>query len=97
MAQHNSFIDGIGLTETNSLIHLDNNDTNDNNKAPTTPTFKHSASYGENKFSTMLAYKGGLSILSRNIQSINAKFDDLQSFVSRLNTSHPISAYRTVG
>ena len=35
MAQHNSFIDGIGLTETNSLIHpLNNNDTDDNNEAP---------------------------------------------------------------
>ena len=35
MAQHNSFIDGIGLTETNSLIHLlDNIDTDDNNEAP---------------------------------------------------------------
>ena len=81
MAQHNSFIDGIGLTETNSLIQLlDNND------------IKHSAYYGENEFSTMLAYKAGLSILCGNIQSINVKFDDFQSFVSRVNTSHPISA-----
>ena len=40
----------------------------------------------------MLAYKAGLSILSGNIQSINANFDDFQSFVSRVNTSHPISA-----
>ena len=40
----------------------------------------------------MLAYKAGLSILSGNIQSINAKFNDLQSFVFRVNTSHPISA-----
>ena len=54
--------------------------------------------YGENEFSTMLAYKAGLSILNGNIQSINAKFDDFQSFVSRVNTSHPISAifYRNV-
>ena len=27
-----------------------------------------------------------------NIQSINAKFDEFQSFVIRVNTSHPISA-----
>ena len=40
----------------------------------------------------MFSYKAGLSILSGNIQSINAKFDDFQSFVSRVNTSHPISA-----
>ena len=90
MAQHNSFIDGIGLTETNSLIHLlNNNDTDDNNEAP---IIKHSAYYGENEFSTMLANKAGLSILSGNIQSINAKFDEFQSFVLRVNTSHPISA-----
>ena len=76
--------------ETNSLIHLlDSNDTDDNNEALIT---KHSAYYGENEFSTMLAYKAGLSILSGNIQSINAKFDGFQSFVSRVNTSHPISA-----
>ena len=62
MAQHNSFIDGIGLTETNSLIHLlDNNDTDDNNEAP---IIKHSAYYGEKEFLTMLANKAGLSILS---------------------------------
>ena len=65
MAQQNSFIDRIGLTETNSLIHLlDNNDTDDNNEVP---IIKHSAYYDENEFSTMLAYKAGLSILSGNI------------------------------
>ena len=92
MAQQNSFIDGIGLTETNSLIHLlDNNHTDDNNEVP---IIKHSAYYGENEFSTMLAYKAGLSILSGNIQSINAKFDDFQSFVTMVNTSHHISVVR---
>ena len=81
MVQHNSFIDGIGLTETNSLIHLlDNNDTDDNNEAP---IIKHYAYYDENEFSTMLANKAGLSILSGNVQYINAKFDEFQSFVSR--------------
>ena len=49
MAQHNSFIDGVGLTETNSLIHLlDNNDT-DNNKASIIKDFAY---YGKNKFLT---------------------------------------------
>ena len=90
MAQHNSFIDGIDLTETNSLIHLlDNNDTDDNNEAP---IIKHYAYYDENEFSTMLTNKAGLSMLSGNVQYTNAKFDGFQSFVSRVNTSHPISA-----
>ena len=44
MAQHNDFIDGIGLTETNSLIHLlDSNDNDDNDEAP---IIKHSAYQG---------------------------------------------------
>ena len=90
MAQHNNFIDGIGLTETNSLIHLlDSNDNDDNDEAP---TITHSAYYGKNKFSTMLASKAGLSIWSGIIQSLNAKFDEFQFFVARVNTSHPISA-----
>ena len=37
-----------------------------------------------NTFLTMLAYKAGLSILSGTIQSINAKCDDFQSFVTRV-------------
>ena len=42
MTQQKSFIDeNIGLTETNSLIHLlDNNDTDDNNEVP---IIRHSA------------------------------------------------------
>ena len=40
----------------------------------------------------MLGYKAGLSILSENIQSINAKFDNFLSFISRVSTYHPISA-----
>ena len=46
MAQRNSFINGIGLTEANSLIHLLNNDdTDDDNEVH---LIKHSAYYGEN-------------------------------------------------
>ena len=33
-----------------------------------------------------------MSILSANIQSINAKFDEFSSFVDRVNTHNPISA-----
>ena len=48
MAQRNSFINGIGLTEANSLIHLLNNDdTDDDNEVH---LIKHSAYYGENEF-----------------------------------------------
>ena len=40
----------------------------------------------------MLSNKTGLSILSGNIQSINAKYDEFSSFVDRVNTTNPISA-----
>ena len=36
--------------------------------------------------------KAGMSIISRNIRSINAKFDEFSSFVDRENTHNPISA-----
>ena len=74
---------------TNSLVHLlDSNDTDDSNEVP---IVKHSAYYGENDFSSMLANKAGLTILSGNIQSIKAKFDELEAFINRVNTSNPIS------
>ena len=86
---HTNLINGINLTPTNSLVHLlDSNDTDDNNEVP---IVKHSAYYGENDFSSMLANKAGLTILSGNIQSIKAKFDELDAFINRVNTSNPIS------
>ena len=92
MAQRNSFINGIGLTEANSLIHLlSNDDTDDDNELH---LVKHSAYYGEKHFSNLylLSNISGMSILSGNIQSINAKFDEFSSFVDRVNTHNPISA-----
>ena len=90
MAQHSYFIDGIGLTETNSLIHL--LDSNDNDYNDEASIIKHSAYHGENEFSTMLTSKAGLSILSGNIQSVNAKFDEFQSLVTTVNRCHPFNA-----
>ena len=73
---------------------LDNNDTNnDNNEVP---IIKHCAYYGENIFSTMLAYKAGLSILSGNIQSINAKFDVFQ-FCYKSKHFSPYQCYMSTG
>ena len=90
MAQRNNFINGIGLTETNSLIHLLNtDDANDDNELH---LIKHTAYYGDNEFLKMLSNKTGLSILSGNIQSINAKYDEFSSFADRVNTTNPISA-----
>ena len=89
MAQRNSFINGNGLTEANSLIHLLNNDdTDDHNQLH---LVKYSAYYGENEFSKLLSSKADMSILSGNIQIINATFDEFSSFVDRINTHNPIS------
>ena len=89
MAQRNQFVDDI-LSDKTSLIHLlDSNDDEDNKEAH---IIKHSPYYGETDFSNLLVEKPGFSILSMNIQSINAKFDEFQSFVSRMNIINPISA-----
>ena len=68
MAQRNSFINGIGLTEANSLIHLLNNDdTDDDNEVH---LIKHSAYYGKNEFSKLLSSKAGMSILSETFKAL---------------------------
>ena len=88
MAQRNQFVDDI-LSDKTSLIHLlDSNDDEDNKEAH---IIKHSPYYGETDFSNLLVEKPGFSILSMNIQSVNAKFDEFQSFVSRMNIINPIS------
>ena len=53
---------------------------------------KHPAYYGENEFSKLLANKAGYTILSINIQSIHAKFDEFEAFINRMNVTNPISA-----
>ena len=89
MAQRNQFVDNI-LSDKTLLIHLlDSNDDEDNKEAH---IIKHSPYYGETDFSNLLVEKPGFSILSMNIQSVNAKFDEFQSFVSRMNIINPISA-----
>ena len=70
------------LSDKTSLIYLlYNNDAEDNNEAH---VIKHSHYHGETEFSKLLVGKPGLSILSVNIQSVNAKFDEFESFVNHL-------------
>ena len=45
--------------------------------------------YNETDFSKLLQKKGGLSILSVNMQCVNAKFDEFQAFVDRINVKKP--------
>ena len=66
---HTNLINGINLTPTNSLVHLlDSNDTDDNNEVP---IVKHSAYYGENDFSSMLANKAGFTLHTSHLVEIS--------------------------
>ena len=86
---HTNLINRINLKPTNSLAYLlDSNDTDDNNEVP---IVKHSACFGEKDFSSMLRNNADLTILSGHIQSIKAKFDELEVFINRVNTSNHIS------
>ena len=70
MAQRNEFVDNV-LSDKSSLIHLlDINDAEDNKEVH---ILKHSPYYGETNFLNFWSKKTGLSILSVNIQSVNAK------------------------
>ena len=89
MAQRNQFLED-DLSDRTSLIHLlDNNDSEENSEAH---VIKHSPYFGEADFSKLLIRKSGLCILSVNIQCINTKFDEFQSFINRMNLTNPISA-----
>ena len=88
MVLRNQFVDG-DMSDRTSLIHLlDNNDTEDNNEAH---IIKHSPYYSESKFTKISSKKGGLSILSVNIQCVNAKFDEFQAFVNKIYVIKPIN------
>ena len=88
MAQRNTFLDG-DLSDRTSLIHLlDKNDSEDNNEAH---VIKHPPYYGKTDFTKLLIHKAGFNILSLNIQSVNAKFDEFPLFVNRMNLTNPIS------
>ena len=66
--------------KSTSLIHLlDNNDSEDNSGAH---IVKHSPYYSDTDFfKTFTEKKGGLRILSVNIQCVNPKFDEFQAFI----------------
>ena len=88
--QRNRFIDDVDLSETTSLIHLlDRHNDEDSDEVP---VLKHSPYYSEQKFTNLLKNKAGLCILDLNVSNIFAKFDELESFINRVNVSNPISA-----
>ena len=91
MCNKNTFLNNIGLDDSSSLVHLldkfseydiDENDIN----------IAHSKYVNETEFiSTLQRLKNGLSILSLNIQSIRAKFNEFQIFIDNIHKSAEIS------
>ena len=77
------FLSHLGGVKNNNLINtidLDNNELQ---------VIKHSAYYNIHHFKILVAEKNKhFSVLSLNIQSVNAKIDELSAFVSSLQDIH---------
>ena len=85
----NQFIDYDNLTDKSSLIHLlDRHDADDCDEIP---LLKHSTLYSKNQFTSLLKTNNGLCILFMNIANAFTKFDELESFINRVNNGNPIS------
>ena len=88
MTQHNQILDGFFSEATSLTYLLDTNDKEHDNEAQ---IIKHSAYYGETEFSKLLSKNAGLTILSVNIQCIDTKLDDFESFINSMNLTNSIS------
>ena len=84
----NTFISNEGFTRTNSLTPLleNDNDRGDFGKIEISPYIDIEA-LGENIYES----RSKLSVLSLNIQSINAKFDEFKIALDQLNSKQPIN------
>ncbi len=77
----------IGGINDNSFIRVIDLDIDDDNELNCPQIISHSSYYDYGKLSTTLqACKYKFTIFSRNIQSINAKIDELRLFIEHLNT-----------
>ena len=83
MNDTNNFRDDDGLSKFTFLTHL----LNDENSTATCDIelIIHSPYFSETDFQRLQFKNGRLSIMSLNFQSINAKFDELQLSVNRVN------------
>ena len=87
---NNAFIHNTGLNEENSLIHLlDAISPDEENEAV---LIEHSKYFDDLGFKNVLRSQNSkMCILSLNCQSINAKFDKLKMFIDYVNDQSPIS------
>ena len=91
MANSNSFIHNTGLTEENSLLHLLDaiSPQQEENEAD---IIEHLKYYDDLDFHNALQlYNSKISMLCLNCQSISAKFDKLKLFLDDVKNQNPIS------
>ena len=91
MAVNNPFLDNVELDESTSLVHLldtlSDYDIDENAINLTNSYYVDELTF----ISTLQNFENGLSIISLNIQSIRAKFDELQLFIDNVSRSSNIS------
>ena len=84
MAEYNTHIRGLECNQTNSLNYVLNNDVG--NGEESIEIIKHSPYFDNEEFIQFSVDKRNqFTLLSLNIQSINAKFDQLQIFLKKMN------------
>ena len=87
--QRNNFIHNTGLRRDNSLVHLI--DSFNENVDEEISVIEHSKYYEDNEFIEITsATPQKLSIINLNCQSLNAKFDELQVFISNICSNSTI-------
>ena len=89
MVKTNQFIGDDNLTELSSLTHL--LDRNEDDDTEDIPVLKHSPFYSELQFTDLISSHAGFSILDMNICNAFAKFDELEIFIQRVNSTNPVS------
>ena len=89
--KQNEFMDNVGLTENNSLVHLLNTYERENDEEIN--ILAHPKYCSPNYFGKFLDSKVGFSILSLNIQNISSKFSNIETFLDLIerNSNNPIS------
>ena len=88
MADNTDLLTHFGGTATNSLLNITNSNNNNENVIladPELDAFVQSYYINRDKLSSYLKkYKSNVSILSLNVQSLNAKIDELKILVNEL-------------
>ena len=85
----NTFLDNVGLDSRNSLTYLLNacyTATDDE-----VDLIKHSMFYSEKQYTDLYSRRGGMSIISLCIRSINASYTEFKLLIERLNENNPLT------